>query len=104
MADQNQDLPLVVSEILIEMHELRGDVQSLKGEMREVKTALQQMAELMLKQQQQSNSHFQLLMEENRRNTEMIVNAFANEASLTRQRLDQHDSRITRLENNQPNA
>ena len=104
MADQNQDLPLVVSEILIEMHELRGDVQGLNGEMREVKNALQQMAELMLKQQQQSNSHFQLLMDENRRNTEMMVNAFTNEASLTRQRLDQHDARIMRLENNQPNA
>ena len=99
MADQQQDLPLVVSDILIEMHELRGDVQGLKVEMREVKSALQQVAELMLKQQQQSNSHFQLLMDENRRNTEMIVNAFTNEASLTRQRLDQHDARISRLEN-----
>jgi chromosome segregation ATPase len=30
MADQNQDLPLVVSEILIEMHELRGDIKELQ--------------------------------------------------------------------------
>ena len=58
MAEQNQDLPLVVSEILIEMHELRGDikelqkvtvhlshsVEKLEVEMREVKTVIGQLS------------------------------------------------------------
>ena len=114
MADQNQDLPLVVSEILIEMHELRGDikelqkvtvhlshsVEKLEVEMREVKTVIGQLSGAVV----QLAGSMRTMMEENRSNNELLIAAFRDEASLTRQRLDQHDARITRLENNQPNA
>ncbi|HEX8426519.1 hypothetical protein [Hymenobacter sp.] len=93
MDERNKDLPLIVSEMLIEMHEIKGD-------MREVKTALQQMASLMLKQQQHTNDQFRLLMEENRKNTEFMVSAFREEAQATRHRLDDQDGRISKLENN----
>lgn len=92
MDERNKDLPLIVSEILIEMHEMKED-------MREVKTALQQMAALMLKQQQHTNEQFRLLMDENRKNTEMLITAFRDEAAQTRQTLADHAGRISRLEN-----
>ena len=106
MADQNQDLLLVVSEISIEMHELRGDikqlqtvtvhlshsVEKLEVEMREVKGAIIQLAGSM-----------KILAEESRSNTEMLIAAFREEGLYVRQLLQQYDARITRLEDNQPN-
>jgi chromosome segregation ATPase len=113
MADQNQDLPLVVSEILIEMHELRGDIKELQKvtvhlshsvakletsvdklqvEMHEVKGAIVQLA-----------GSIKTLADESRSNTEMIIAAFREEGLYVRQLLQQHDARITRLEDNQPN-
>ncbi|GAB3579359.1 hypothetical protein [Hymenobacter daeguensis] len=102
MADQNQDLPLVVSEILIEMHELRGDikelqkvtvhlshsVEKLEVEMREVKGAINSLAGSM-----------KMMMEENRHNTEMMIDAFREQGSRTQSRLDGHEGRINKLEN-----
>lgn len=105
MAEQNQDLPLVVSEILIEMHELRGDIKQLQTvtvhlshsvgklevEMRGVKGAIVQLA-----------GSIKTLAEESRSNTEMLIAAFREEGRYVRQLLQQHDARITRLENTQP--
>ena len=113
MAEQNQDLPLVASKIFIEMHELRGDikqlqtvtvhlshsVEKLEVEMREVKTVIGQLSGAVV----QLAGSMKTMMNENRRNNEMLIAAFRDEASLTRQRPDQHDARITRLEDNQPN-
>lgn len=92
MEDRNKDLPLIVSEILIEMHEMKED-------MREAKIALQQMAALLLKQQEHTNGMFQALMDENRKNTEFMVVAFREEAQATRQRLEDHEGRISKQEN-----
>ena len=112
MAEQNQDLPLVVSEILIEMHELRGDIKQLQTvtvhlshsveklevsvdklqiEMSEVKSANVQLA-----------SSIKVLTTESRSNTEMLIAAFRGEGLYVQQLLQQHDARITRLEDNQP--
>ncbi len=99
MEERDKDLPLIVSEILIEMHEMKEGIHEMKGEMREVKTALQQMASLMLKQQQSTNDQSRLLLDENRKNTEFIVSAFRDEAQETRRRLEDHEGRITKLEN-----
>ena len=120
MADQNQDLPLAVSEILTEMHELRGDIKQLQTvmvhlsysieklevsvekmevsvdqlqvEMGEVKSAIVQLA-----------GSINVLTTESRSNTEMLIAAFREEELYVRQLLQQHDARITRLEDNQPN-
>lgn len=110
MAEQNQDLPLVVSEILIEMHEMRGDikqlqevtvhlnrsVEKLQGEMREVKDAINDLSTTV-------SASIKTLTEETRSNTEMMIAAFREEGLYVRQLLQQHDARITKLENNQPN-
>jgi hypothetical protein len=85
MAEQDKDLPLVVSEILIEMHD--------------VKSALNRMAEIMLTQQQETNRRFELLMEADRANTTMLISAFKEEALATRERLDGIETRLERLEN-----
>ena len=62
MADQNQDLPLVVAEILIEIHELgerltgvEKAVNGLGERLTGVEKAVNRMAELMLLQQQETN-------------------------------------------------
>ena len=110
MADQNQDLPLVVSEILIEMHELRSDirqlqtvtvhlnhsVEKLEVEMREVKGAINQLGTSL-------SASIKALTEESRSNTEMLIAAFREEGMYVRQMLQQHDARITKLEDNQSN-
>ena len=109
MADQNQDLPLVVSEILIEMHELRGDirelqkvtvhlsrsVEKLEVEMREVKTVIGQLSGAVV----QLADSMKSMMVENRQNTEMMIQAFREEGLRTRSRLDDHEGRINALEN-----
>ena len=113
MAEQNQDLPLVVSEILIEMHELRGDIKQLQTvtvhlshsvakletsvdklqvEMHEVKDAIVQLA-----------GSIKTLTAESRSNTEMLIAAFREEGMYVRQLLQQHDARITKMEDNQLN-
>ena len=113
MAEQNQDLPLVVSEIVIEMHELRGDIKELQKvtvhlshsveklevsvdklqvEMGEVKSAIVQLA-----------GSINVLTTESRSNTEMLIAAFREEGLHVRKLLQQHDGRISRLEDNQPN-
>ena len=99
MADQNQDLPLVVSEILIEMHELRSDIQGLNGEMRDVKTAIIQLTGSVTS----LAGSMKTMMEENRSNTEMRIAAFREEGMYVRQMLQQHDVRITKLEDKESN-
>ncbi len=92
MADKNQDLALVVAEILIEIH---GLGERLTG----VEKAVHRMAELMLLQQQETNRKLELLLEGNKSNTEMLIAAFRGEATATRSRLDDHENRISTLEN-----
>ncbi len=113
MADQNQDLPLVASEILIEVHELRGDikqlqtvtvhlshsVENLEVELRNVKTVIGQLATSM----NTLADSVKALTEESGSNTEMLIAAFREEGLYTRRLLEQHDARIIRLETNQPN-
>ncbi|UYZ61627.1 hypothetical protein [Hymenobacter weizhouensis] len=98
MDERNKDLPLIVSEIVIEMHEMKEGIQEMRDDMRGMKSAIEQMASLMLKQQQHTNHMFHSLMEENRKNTEFMVAAFREEAQATRQRLDDHEGRISTLE------
>ena len=102
MADQNQDLPLVVSEILIEMHELRADVQGLQQEMRDVKSELREVKNTLFQVVGAINSltgSMKTMIEENRQNTEMLIEAFRGEGLRIRSRLDDHDGRISALEN-----
>jgi len=99
MAEPDKDLPLVVSEILIEMHGLNSRMGQLELSTNRMEKAINRMAETMLLQQQETNKRFELLMEADRANTTMLINAFKEEASATRERLDSIENRFERLEN-----
>ncbi len=99
MAEQDKDLPLVVSEILIEMHGLNNRMEHMEHSMNRVEKAIDRMAETMLLQQQEMNKRFEMLMEADRANTTMLIDAFKGEALATRARLDSIETRLERLEN-----
>lgn len=99
MAEQDKDLPLVVSEILIEMHGLNNRMEHMEHSMNRVEKAVNRMAETMLLQQQEMNKRFEMLMEADRANTIMLIDAFKSEALATRARLDSIENRLERLEN-----
>lgn len=71
MDDRNKDLPLIVSEILIEMHEMKEDI-------REMKDALNRVATVVLKQQEHMNSVFDVLLDENKKNIKFMTSMVAD--------------------------
>ena len=99
MADQNQDLALVVAEILIEIHGLGERLHRVDERLTSVEKAVNRMAEVMLLQQQETNRKLELILEGNKSNTEMLIAAFRGEATVTRSRLDDYENRIGTLEN-----
>ncbi len=94
MAEQNQDLPLVVSEILIEMHGLNERMSNVENSLNRMERAITRMADVLLTQQQENNKRFDMLMEADRANTTMLISAFRDEAVATRQRLDSIENRL----------
>lgn len=106
MAEPDKDLPLVVAEILIEMHGMNNRLERVEKVLIDVVDGLKQlsgavsrMPEVMHLQQQENNKRFELLMEADRANTTLLINAFRDEASATRSRLDSIENRLERLEN-----
>ena len=59
MDDRNKDLPLIVSEILIEMHEMNE--------------TLNRVAAVVTKQQEHMNSMFNVLLDESKKNMEFMT-------------------------------
>lgn len=94
MDDRNDDLPLVVSEILIEMHALRSDTQNLQGEMREVQSSLLQVVGAI----NTLVGSVKTMMDENRQNTEMLILAFREEGLRSREQFAAFDQRLARIE------
>ena len=80
MEDRNKDLPLIVSEILIEMQQMRQEMQQDRAEN----------SRLML-----------LLMEENRKNTQQMLQVFNRGFDMLHTRIDQVDERLERVERKQ---
>lgn len=64
MDDRNKDLPLIVSEILIEMHEM--------------KETLNRVAVVVTKQQEHMNIMFNVLLDENKKNMEFMISMLAD--------------------------
>ena len=105
MAEQDKDLPLVVAEILIEMHGMNNRLERVENVLvdaaeglKQLSGAVSRMPEVINLQQQENNRRFELLMEADRANTTMLIGAFRDEASATRQRLDSIENRLERLE------
>lgn len=103
MEDRNKDLPLIVSEILIEMHEMKVDMREMRGDIGEMRGDIGEMrgdiGEMRGDIRQLAGS-INIMVEENRKNTEMMVSVLNRYADMMNRRLDDHDDRITKLENN----
>ena len=82
MEDRNQDLPLIVSEILIEMQQIRQEMH----------------------QDREANQRLLMVMiEESQKNTERMLEVFNRGFDLLHQRIDKVDERLERVEDNQTN-
>ena len=80
MDERNKDLPLIVSEILIEMQQMRQERQ----------------------QDREENRQFmQLILEESRKNTERMLEVFSRGFDMLQTRIDQVDERLERVERKQ---
>ncbi len=102
MAEQDKDLPLVVAEILIEMHGMNDRLNNVEGRLANVENILMQvvssiqqlsgavsrMADVINQQQEADTANFKLLMEADERNTIRLETA-----------LGQINQRLERLEN-----
>ena len=98
MADQNQDLPLIISEILIEMHEMKDDIRVMQGDIRSMTEALNRTASVVLKQQEHTNNILNVFQEESKKNMEFMTYSISR--ALGNQQVINQDfeARLTRLE------
>ncbi|GAA4009764.1 hypothetical protein GCM10022408_22370 [Hymenobacter fastidiosus] len=71
MEDRNKDLPLIVSEILIEMHEMKEGI-------REMNQTLTRVASVVVKQQEHMSTMFSTFQEENKKNMEYMTSLIAD--------------------------
>lgn len=81
----NRDLPEVVSELIIEMHEVRSEQNALNGWV----DRLQQTVE----------EAFRLMREERRQNTGQLIDAFSRSMAPLIERVLTHEEHFGRLEN-----
>jgi len=114
MAEQDKDLPLVVSEILMEMHGMNdrlkivenrlGNVENLLiravDSIQQLSSVVKQAAENAEKQTKVNNRNFQLLLEADQRNTTMLAASFQDALALIGRRFESIENRLERLENN----
>ncbi|RSK32401.1 MULTISPECIES: hypothetical protein [Hymenobacter] len=84
MDERNKDLPLIVSEILIEMHEM--------------KEALNRVASVVVKQQEHTNNMFNTLLDENRKNMEFMTYSINKALGQQQQVNAAFEQRLTELE------
>ena len=108
MADQDKDLPLVVSEILIEMHGINDRLGSVENVLLQVaaniqqtNTAIARAAEVQAKQQETANANFKALMEADERNMAMLAGVFQQAMGTLSQRLERIENRLEGLETKQ---
>jgi hypothetical protein len=79
----NQDLPEVVSELIIEMHEVRSELNALNGWVDRLK--------------QTAEEWFRLMREESRQNTDRLIDAFSRSMAPLIERVLTHEERFNRL-------
>ena len=98
MADQNQDLPLIISEILIEMHEMKDGIRAMQGDIRTMKDALNRTAEVVLKQQEHTNNILTVFQEESKTNLEFMTYSISKALGQQQTINQDFESRLMRLE------
>ena len=89
MEDRNKDLPLIISEILIEMHEMKEHIQSMTA-------ALNRTAEVVLKQQEHTNNILTVFQEESKNNMEFMTYSISRALGQQQAINQDFESRLTR--------
>ncbi|RZK24631.1 MAG: hypothetical protein EOO56_00570 [Hymenobacter sp.] len=83
----NRDLPEVVSELIIEMHEVRSELNALNGRVDRLERTVE--------------DGLRLVREESRQNTDRLIEAFSRSMEPLINRILDHEQRLTKLENPQ---
>ena len=86
----NRDLPEVVSELIIEMHEVRSELKSINGRLDRLDRRMESV-----------ETEIKLLREDNRQNTDRLIEAFGRSMEPLINRVLSHDERLNGLENPQ---
>ena len=87
----NRDLPEVVSELIIEMHEVRSELSALNGRI----DRLEQTVERGFQELRQE------FRDEMRQNTDRLIEAFSRSMEPLINRVLDHEPRLTKLKNPQ---
>jgi archaellum component FlaC len=86
----NRDLPEVVSELIIEMHEVRSELNGINGRLDRLERRMEGV-----------ETEIKLVREDNRQNTDRLIDAFSRSMAPLIERVLTHDERLNRLENPQ---
>ncbi len=85
-----RDLPEVVAELIIEMHEVRSELQGLNGRIDRLERRMEGV-----------ETEVRLMREENRQNTDRLIEAFGKSMAPLINRVLTHEQSLNRLENPQ---
>ena len=113
MAEQDKNLPLVVAEILIEMHGMNDRLKTVESRLENVENVLlkavdniQQLskavnrtAEVLLQQQQEFNRRFDERQQESDRRFELLLKADRQQADRLERVIAGIENRFERIEN-----
>jgi hypothetical protein len=82
-----RDLPEVVAELIIEMHEVRSELNAINGRLDRLGNRMEGV-----------ESEIRLLREDNRQNTDRLIHAFSVSMAPLIERVLTHDKRLNTLE------
>jgi hypothetical protein len=82
-----RDLPEVVAELVIEMHEVRSELNMLNGQVDRLERTVEE--------------GLRLVREESRQNTDRLIEAFGRSMEPLINRMLDHEQRLTKLEGTQ---
>jgi hypothetical protein len=82
-----RDLPEVVAELIIEMHEVRSELNALNGRVDRLERTVE--------------DGLRLVREESRQNTDRLIEAFGRSMEPLINRMLDHEQRLTKLEGTQ---
>ena len=94
----NRDLPEVVSELIIEMHEVRSELTAINGRLDRLNDRVDRLEQTLERGFQGLRQEFR---DETRHNTDRLIEAFGRSMEPLINRVLDHDTRLNRLENPQ---
>ncbi len=83
-----RDLPEVVAELIIEMHEVRSELKAINGRLDRLEHRMEGV-----------ETELKLMREENRQNTDRLIDAFSQSMAPLIDRVLSHEKRLNTLEN-----